>query len=48
MSLYPDAVKLDRLGDINHWFTKSAYDANKELGDEMVKKSLEYLEGKII
>lgn len=47
MSLYPDAVKLERLGDVNHWFTKSAYDANKELGDEMVKRSLEYLEEKI-
>lgn len=48
MSLYPDAVKLERLGDINHWFTKSAAEANKELGDEMVKKSLEYLENKIV
>ena len=47
MSLYPDAVELDRLGDINHWFTKSAYDANKELGDIMVEKSLEYLKEKI-
>lgn len=44
MSLYPDAVKLDRLGDIPHWFTKSAADANKELGDKMVELSLEYLE----
>lgn len=44
MSLYPDAVKLDRLGDIEHWFTKSAAKANKELGDKMVKLSLEYLE----
>ena len=44
MSLYPDAVKLDRLGDIEHWFTKSAANANKELGDEMVRQSLDYLE----
>lgn len=44
MSLYPDAVKLDRLGDIPHWFTKSAAEANKELGDKMVELSLEYLE----
>ena len=48
MSLYPDAVKLERLGDINHWFTKSAAEANKELGDEMVKRSLEYLEKAIL
>lgn len=47
MSLYPDAVKLDRLDDINHWFTKSAYEANKELGDKMVELSLEYLEKRI-
>ncbi|NLB80705.1 MAG: creatininase family protein [Clostridiaceae bacterium] len=43
MSLYPEAVKLDRLGDIEHWFTKSAAKANSELGDKMVKMSLEYL-----
>ncbi len=48
MSLYPDAVKLDRLGDIEHWFTKSAAEASTEIGDEMVKKSLEYLEQKIV
>ncbi len=47
MSLYPDAVKLERLGDIEHWFTKSAAEANKELGDKMVELSLEYLEKKI-
>ena len=44
MALYPDAVKLERLGDIDHWFTKSSAEANKELGDEMVRRSLEYLE----
>ena len=48
MSLYPDAVKLERLGDIDHWFTKSAAEANKELGNIMVAKSLEYLEKKIV
>ena len=48
MSLYPEAVKLERLGDIEHWFTKSSKDANKELGDEMVRLSLEYLEKKIV
>lgn len=48
MSLYPDAVKLDRLGDIEHWFTKSSAEANTELGDEMVKLALEYLNNKIV
>ena len=47
MSLYPDAVKLDRIGDVKHWFTESAKEANKSLGDEMVEKSLEYLLGVI-
>lgn len=48
MSLYPEAVKLERLGDINHWFTKSAAEASTELGDEMVRLSLEYLEKTIV
>ncbi len=43
MSLYPNAVDLSRLDEKQHWFTKSALGANKKLGDEMVKKSLEYL-----
>jgi hypothetical protein len=47
MSLYPDCVQKDRIGDIKHWFTESAKQANKELGDEMVAKSLEYLKGAI-
>lgn len=48
MSLYPEAVKLERLGDVKHWFTESAAQANKELGDIMVEKSLEYLEKRIV
>ena len=48
MSLYPDCVKLDRIDDVKHWFTESAREANKELGDLMVEKSLEYLEGAIV
>ncbi len=48
MSLYPEAVKLERLDEINHWFTKSAKDASAELGDEMVRLSLEYLDKKIV
>ena len=48
MSLYPDAVRLERLGDIEHWFTKSAAEASTEIGDEMVRQSLEYLEMTIV
>ncbi len=44
MSLYPEAVDLSRIDDIKHWFTESARGANKELGDEMVRQSLAYLE----
>jgi len=44
MALYPEAVKLERLRDIDHWFTKSAEGANITLGNEMVRLSLEYLE----
>ena len=43
MSLYPECVQLDRIDDIKHWFTESAREASKELGDVMVAKSLEYL-----
>ena len=42
-----DCIKLDRIDDIKHWFTQSAKEANKELGDEMVARSLEYLDGAI-
>ena len=48
MALYPEAVDLDRLGDIEHWFTKSAAEASVELGNEMVEKSLEYLKDRIV
>ncbi len=44
MSLYPDCVQLDRIDDIKHWFTESAREASKEIGDEMVAKSLAYLD----
>ena len=47
MSLYPDAVKLERIDDIKHWFTESAREASTEIGDEMVKLSLEYLKNAI-
>ncbi len=47
MALYPEAVKLERLSDIKHWFTESAAEANCELGNEMVRLALEYLDEKI-
>lgn len=47
MALYPDAVKKERLGDVNHWFAESAKDASFELGQEMVEKSLIYLDEKV-
>lgn len=48
MALYPDAVKLERLGDVYHWFTKSSEEANVELGNKMVEISLEYLDKAIV
>ena len=48
MALYPDSVKLDRIDDIKHWFTESAREANMKLGEEMVERSLEYLDKAII
>lgn len=48
MSLYPEAVKLERLGEKEHWFTKSSAEASTKIGDEMVKLSLEYLDKTII
>lgn len=48
MSLYPDAVDLARIDDIKHWFTESAREASKEIGDKMVSLSLEYLDNAII
>ena len=48
MALYPEAVKLERLGDIPHRYTKSSADANVELGNEMVRHSLEDLEKRIV
>jgi creatinine amidohydrolase len=48
MALYPDCVDLSRLGDRNHWFTKSSAKANAELGEKMASASLEYLKGAIV
>ena len=48
MALYPDCVDLSRLGDREHWFTKSSAKANAELGEKMAALSLEYLKGAIV
>lgn len=48
MALYPDSVKLERIDDVKHWFTESAREASSELGELMVEKSLEYLDGAIV
>ena len=48
MALYPDCVDLSRLGDRNHWFTKSSAKANADLGEKMASASLEYLKGAIV
>ncbi len=48
MALYPDSVQLDRIDEIKHWFTESAREANRELGEEMVRQSLAYLEKAIV
>lgn len=48
MALYPDAVKLERLPEIKHWFTENAKEANAELGKEMVERSLEWLDKSIV
>lgn len=48
MALYPDAVKLERLQDIYHWYTQSAAKANPTLGEKMVSLSLDYLEKTIV
>ena len=48
MALYPDCVKLDRIDDVKHWFTESAREASLALGEEMVAKSLAYLENAIV
>ena len=48
MALYEDAVKLDRIDEIKHWFTESAREANPTLGKEMVELSLEWLDKRIV
>ena len=47
MALYPDCIDLSRIDDVKHWFTESAREASRELGNKMAELSLEYLEGAI-
>ncbi len=44
MALYPDCVDLSRLGEREHWFTKSSVNANTELGERMAALSVAYLD----
>lgn len=48
MALYPACVQLDRIDETPHWFTQAAKQASKEIGDEMVQLSLEYLKKAIV
>lgn len=47
MALYPECVKLDRIDDVKHWFTESARQANKTLGNKMVELSVKSLAERI-
>ncbi len=40
MALYPAAVKLDRVGDVKHWFTANSVEASPELGRKMLELTL--------
>lgn len=42
-SLFPGTIKLERLSETDDWFTESAKDMSKEIGDEMVRLSVEEL-----
>lgn len=48
MALYPEAVDLNRIDDVKHWFTESARGANAELGNKMVELTLKSMEERII
>ena len=48
MALYPDSVDLSRIDDTKHWFTESAREANKELGEKMVSLTLKSLKNRIV
>ena len=39
--LYPEAVKEERIAESTEWFTKTAKDMSSELGEEILKDSLE-------
>ncbi|MHB9033047.1 MAG: creatininase family protein [Anaerolineae bacterium] len=46
-ALYPEAVKLERLGESDAWFIQSAKEATPEIGWRMVKLSLQALSERI-
>lgn len=43
MSLYPKNVDITRCNRNTEWFSKTATEASKEAGDEIVQKTVEYL-----
>ena len=47
LSLYPDKVDLERRKDNTEWYAQSAAEASKEFGDEIVCRTLEYLDREI-
>lgn len=46
-ALYPDEVKLERLGESDAWFIQSAADSSPDIGEDMVCRALEDLDAKI-
>lgn len=48
MALNPEAVKKERVDEIPHWYTKSAKEANLQLGQKMVDLTLKSLKERII
>lgn len=43
-ALYPDHVSLEKTKENTEWFAESAKEASKELGEHMIKCTLEALE----
>lgn len=47
-ALYPDHVDLEKTKENTEWFAESAKEASKELGEHMIKCTLEALEKLLI
>jgi len=47
MALYPEAVEIERLPEGDEWYIQTAKDASVELGNEMIKLSMEDLRERI-